>query len=116
MPDTSPFLPLRAAHFHILLTVAAGPAHGYGIRRAVDERTDGRILLAAGTLYETLQRLERDGLITETEPPADAAREAGSRWRFYAATPLGRRVLAAEVERLEADLAAARATLPAEGT
>lgn len=113
--SASAFLPLKPAHFHILLSVTAGPAHGYGIRREVDERTGGRILLAAGTLYETLQRLERDGLIAETQAPRDTREEASSRWRFYRATPLGRRVLVAEVDRLESDVAVARATLPAEG-
>lgn len=108
------FLPLKPAHFHILLTVTASAMHGYGIRREVDERTGGRIVLAAGTLYETLQRLERDGLIEETDVPAAAREESSSRWRFYVATALGRRVVKAEVARLETDLAAARAAL-AEG-
>lgn len=110
---TDPFLPLKPAHFHILLSAAGGPVHGYGIRRDVEERTGGRIVLAAGTLYETLQRLEARGLIEETEVPAESEAEASTRWRFYRATSLGRRVLSAEVARLEADVAAARAMLPA---
>jgi DNA-binding PadR family transcriptional regulator len=109
------FLPLKPAHFHILLSVCAAPIHGYGIRREVEERTDGRIVLAAGTLYETLQRLESRGLIEETEVPPESEPEASVRWRFYRATRLGRRVLSAEVARLEADVAAARTTIPAAG-
>lgn len=107
------FLPLKPAHFHILLSLAGEPLHGYGIRRAVEERTDGRIVLAAGTLYETLQRLERSGLIDETPVPRESRAEASVRWRFYRATALGRRVLTSEVARLEADVAAAREALPA---
>ena len=106
-PDA--FLPLKPVHFHILLSLLDRPAHGYGVRSAIEERTEGRIVLAAGTLYETLQRLERDGLVRETTAPKEAG--AGSRWRFYQATGLGRRVLAAETSRLEADVAAARARL-----
>jgi DNA-binding PadR family transcriptional regulator len=112
---TERFLPLRATHFHILLTVVTAPVHGYGIRREVEERTAGRIVLAAGTLYETLNRLERDGLIEETEVPAGSEAEASARWRFYRATKLGRAVLAAETDRLESDLSAARSVLPARG-
>jgi DNA-binding PadR family transcriptional regulator len=115
-PHHESFLPLRPAHFHILLSAAAGPMHGYGIRREIDERTGGRIVLAAGTLYETLQRLESRGLIEETDVPSGAEAEASKRWRFYRATALGRRVLAAEVARLESDLAAARSALPASGS
>jgi len=113
--DVERFLPLRPAYFHILLSVVKGPVHGYGIRREVEERTGGRILLAAGTLYETLQRLERWGLIEETAVPPEVEDEAGVRWRFHGATVLGRRVLAAEVARLETDLAVARTALPAIG-
>ena len=113
--DVDRFVPLKAAHFHILLSLAEHPAHGYGVRQEVEERTGGRIVLAAGTLYETLQRLERDGLVEETDVPAEAAERASSRWRFYQATPLGKAVLVTEVARLEADVAAARAKLPALG-
>lgn len=109
--DVERFIPLKPVHFHILLTLAGGPAHGYGVRQQVEERTEGAIVLAAGTLYETLQRLERDGLVEETAAPEEAADRAGSRWRFYRATELGRAVLAREVARLESDLAVARATL-----
>ena len=108
MTESDRFLPLKPTHFHILLSLADAPAHGYGVRHEVEERTEGRIVLAAGTLYETLQRLERDGLVEETPTPADQKERASSRWRFYQATELGRRVLVDEISRLESDLAAAR--------
>ena len=104
------FVPLKPAHFHILLSLISGPVHGYGVRQQVEERTDGVIVLAAGTLYETLQRLQRDGLVDEAAAPSDAE-GASSRWRFYEATPLGRDVLQCEVSRLESDVSAARARL-----
>jgi|TARA_B100000809_G_scaffold152821_1_gene150222 DNA-binding PadR family transcriptional regulator len=109
------FLPLKPVHFHILLSLAARATHGYGVRQQVEERTAGRIVLAAGTLYETLQRLTRDGLVEETETPPEQEERASSRWRFYRATALAKQVLALEVARLESDIAAARAELPAIG-
>src|SRR5687768_3699825 len=84
--DPGSFLPLTAATFQILLSLARGVAHGYGIRREVEERTAGMVSLGAGTLYAGLQRLERDGLIGETEAPADLGDEPSSRWRFYLLT------------------------------
>lgn len=113
--EVDSFIPLKPAHFHILLSLSQRPAHGYGVRQEVEERTGGTIVLAAGTLYETLQRLQRDGLLEETEVPAALRERASSRWRFYEATPLGRAVLQREVTRLEADVAAARAVLPVAG-
>ncbi len=108
-PDVDAFLPLSAAHFHLLLSLTDGPMHGYGIKREVEERTGGRIRLAAGSLYEGIQRLERQGLIEEAAAPADPRTRTSSRQRFYGITPLGRQVMRAELERLEQDLALARA-------
>ncbi len=108
MTESDRFLPLKPTHFHILLSLVNGPSHGYGVRHEVEERTEGRIVLAAGTLYETLQRLERDGLVEQTPTPPDQKERASSRWRFYKATDLGQSVLTDEISRLEADLAVAR--------
>ena len=105
--------PLTPATFHILLSVAEGPAHGYRIKRVVEERTDGAVQLGAGTLYAGIRRMVGDGLIEETEPPEDAgAVEPGSRWRFYGITDIGTNALEREIARLESDLHAARAVVP----
>lgn len=102
--------PLTPVTFHILLTLAAEPAHGYHIKRIVEERTNGAVSLGAGTLYAGIRRMAGDGLIEETDPPADALDvEPGSRWRFYAITPRGRDALRTEIARMEADLEAAHA-------
>lgn len=75
----------------------------------MEERTEGAVLLGAGTLYAGLQRMARDGLIEETDPPEHAGEvEPGSRWRFYTITRPGREALEGEVARLESDLEAAR--------
>ena len=104
--------PLTPATFHILLSVAQGPAHGYRIKRVVEERTNGAVRLGAGTLYAGISRMVRDGLIEETEPPEDAGTpEPSSRWRFYGITDVGSDVLKREIARLEADLRAARAVV-----
>lgn len=110
----SDLVPLTPVTFQVLLSLLRGPMHGYGIKRDVEDRTDGGVRLGAGTLYTRLQRMEEDGLIRETDAPERLEEEAGSRWRFYAVTPLGRRALEAEVRRLEADVAAARALMTRE--
>jgi DNA-binding PadR family transcriptional regulator len=110
------FLPLTPATFHILVTLAAGPMHGYAVKREVEERTGGVVRLGAGTLYAGIQRMERDGLIVECDPPTPNTEEAGARWRFYELTGLGREVLDLEVARLESDLRKARSRLRAPET
>ena len=108
--DEGPTRPLTAATFHILLSLAERPAHGYAIKRMVEERTNGAVLLGAGTLYAGIQRMAREGLLEETDAPQDALEvEPGTRWRFYRITLHGREVLRAEIARLEADLEAAHA-------
>ena len=109
--DDSP-RPLTPVTFHVLLSLTEQSAHGYHIKRMVEQRTEGAVRLGAGTLYAGIQRMTRDGLIEETDPPEDDREaEPGSRWRFYRITKRGREVLRAEVARLESDLAAARAVL-----
>ena len=55
------FLPLTPAAFHILLTLADGEKHGYGIMQEVAVISDGQIKLGPGTLYGTLKRMLGDG-------------------------------------------------------
>src|ERR1019366_7241453 len=94
------FLPLHANWFHILLSLVGREQHGYGIMQEVLERTDGAVRLWPATLYGSLKRLIGGGLIEESEerpaPQLDDARR-----RYYKLTPLGKRVLELECERLE---------------
>ncbi|HSC27667.1 MAG TPA: helix-turn-helix transcriptional regulator [Vicinamibacterales bacterium] len=95
------FLPLRSHWFHILLSLVGGEQHGYGIMQDVLERTDGKVRLWPATLYGSLKRLIQEGLIAESgERPAPEFDDA--RRRYYRLTPLGRRVLDLESQRLEA--------------
>src|SRR4051812_18407490 len=92
-------LPLPPATFHILLSLAEGDRHGYGIIQDVEQRTRGELRLSAGTLYRSIQRLLEQGLIVEsTRRPAPA--EDDERRRYYRLTPFGTAVARAETRRL----------------
>jgi|SRR5882672_4113182 len=99
-PDPETFLPLKPNWFHVLLSLSGEDQHGYGIMQEVLDRTDGKVRLWPATLYGTLKRLMDEELIEESgERPAPELDD--SRRRYYRLTRLGRRVLAAESERLE---------------
>lgn len=100
--------PLKTNWFHILLCLADREQHGYGIMQEVLERTDGQVRLWPATLYGTLRRLIEEELIEESDTRPDPEAHDGRR-RYYRLTQRGRRVLAAEIARLESLLKAARA-------
>lgn len=106
MRSAAAFVPLKPVWFHILITLAEQPAHGYAIRQEVEARTNGAIRLWPTTLYGALGQLQRASLIDEIA--GDAADEAVPR-RTYKITTLGRQVLAAEADRLKTLLDLARA-------
>jgi len=85
----------------ILLALADGPLHGYGIKTSVEERARGSVRIGAGTLYEAIQRLEGEGLIREVGEPGDADASGGPPRRFYGLTPVGRAALREELRRLD---------------
>jgi DNA-binding PadR family transcriptional regulator len=93
--------------YHVLLALADGPLHGYGVILAVRDLTDNVIVMRTGTLYILLRRLLDQALIIESDqrPGPD---EDDNRRRYYALTELGRDVLEAESVRLRDVLAAAR--------
>ena len=99
-PDPRRFLPLTPAVFHVLLAVADGSRHGYGIIQDVAAATGGQVALRTGTLYTILKRLLHERLITESDERGDAD-EDDERRRYYALSPLGREVVQAEARRLE---------------
>jgi DNA-binding PadR family transcriptional regulator len=100
MPKPEAFLPLKTNWFHILLSLAGGEQHGYGIMQEVLERTGGKVRLWPATLYGSLKRLIDAGLIEESSD-RPAAEFDDARRRYYRLTRLGRRVLDAESERLQ---------------
>ena len=103
--------PLTPAVFHILLALAGGDRHGYGIMQDIAKHTDGSLRMGAGTLYGTIQRLMDAELVREVEsPPPQTVRD--ERRRHYRLTAAGRRALDAEVQRLEELVRLARGVRP----
>ncbi len=100
MTDSQKFIPLKTQWFHIMLSLAGGEQHGYGIMQDVLNRTTGKVRLWPATLYGSIKRLIEAELIEESdERPAPELDDA--RRRYYRLTALGRRVLDAECERLQ---------------
>jgi DNA-binding PadR family transcriptional regulator len=100
------YLPLRPVEFHILLSLAAGARHGYGIIQDAEAR--GEVAAPdVGTLYRALARMQERRLIrpASQRPAADAGDE---RRHYYSMTDLGLRVARAEARRLESLTRAAR--------
>jgi DNA-binding PadR family transcriptional regulator len=106
---------LREPTFLILTALAARPQHGYGILRDVEEISDGRVQLRAGTLYTALDRMSTNGWVTvDREEVVD-----GRLRRYYRLTDQGAARLEAEVRRLRTHTRAAEQRLrarPQEGT
>lgn len=98
--DIQKFLPLKTQWFHIMLALAGGEQHGYGVMQEVLDRSGGKVRLWPATLYGSIKRLIEAGLIEESnDRPAPELDDA--RRRYYRLTALGRRVLDAECERLQ---------------
>jgi DNA-binding PadR family transcriptional regulator len=100
------FIPLRPVEFDILLSLAAGERHGYGIIQDAEARGNAPPP-DVGTLYRALRRLQDQSLIEPSgrRPARDADDD---RRHYYRLTPLGLRVARAEAKRLAALTRAAR--------
>jgi len=103
-------LPLTPPVFHILLALAEEERHGYGIMQDVAKQTDGKLQLGPGTLYGCLKRMLASRLVEETDERPDPALD-DERRRYYRMTPLGRRVVRAEAQRLAGAVTVAMARL-----
>jgi DNA-binding PadR family transcriptional regulator len=101
---------LKPADFHILLVLAEGPRHGYGIMKEVERESGGDVRLELGSLYRLLARLLAEGLLEEGESAGDG----DERRRYYRLTRSGRRMLKEEAGRLAGlvDLVRMRKLLP----
>src|SRR5215218_3367251 len=84
---------------NILLALAVGERHGYGIMREVEERTGGCTRIGPGTLYGSIKRMLVEGLIGESDERPDPAMD-DQRRRYFRITEFSRRVAGAEAERL----------------
>jgi DNA-binding PadR family transcriptional regulator len=108
-PDN--LLPLTPAVFHIMLALADGEKHGYGIMQEVIHITNGEIRMGPGTLYGTIKRMIEAGFIEETAERSDPLLDdqQDQRRRYYRLTDLGNRVARAETLRLSTLLNVAQA-------
>jgi DNA-binding PadR family transcriptional regulator len=88
---TKKYIPMTETMFFILLSLQQ-EHHGYGIMQHVKQITDNRIILGAGTIYNSLSRLEKDGLIQVSSED--------DRRKNYITTELGKKVLKVEAKRL----------------
>jgi len=101
-------LPLTPAVFNILLALADGEKHGYGIMLEVEANTKGQVLMGPGTLYGSIKRMLKADLIEESDERADPQMD-DQRRKYYRLTDLGRRALHMEAERLASQVMIARA-------
>ena len=99
-------LPLTEATLYILLSLAHTPKHGYAIMKDVEDLSGGRIKFSTGTLYGALGRLLDQKWIEQFEP--DEPQETGRPRKDYELTEVGRRILSAEVSRLQGLLASVK--------
>jgi len=98
---------MQEATFLILTALAGGSQHGYGIIADVEQISDGRVRLRAGTLYTALERLSADRLIgVDREEIVDNRLR-----RYYRLTPTGEERLSEEAVRLRSNAAVAMARL-----
>lgn len=86
------YVPMTESGFYILFCLQQ-PQHGYGISQQVKKMTGGDLIISAGTMYGTLSKMEKDGLIA-------FEREEEKR-KLYQITELGREVLDLELHRIE---------------
>jgi DNA-binding PadR family transcriptional regulator len=102
---------MQETTFLILTALAGASQHGYGIISDVEQISDGRVRLRAGTLYTALDRLRSDKLIA-----VDREEIVDSRLRrYYRLTPTGEKLLGEEAARLKANASAAMSRLDPAG-
>jgi DNA-binding PadR family transcriptional regulator len=102
---------MQEATFLILTALAGGSQHGYGIITDVEQISDRRVRLRAGTLYTALDRLRADRLIeVDREEIVDSRLR-----RYYRLTAAGEERLAAEAARLQANAVVAMSRLDPAG-
>ena len=101
-------IPLTPAVFNILLALADGEKHGYGIMLEVEANTSGQITMGPGTLYGSIKRMLKAGLIEECDERPDEKLD-DQRRKYYKMTGVGQRTLRLEAERLASQVQVARA-------
>jgi DNA-binding PadR family transcriptional regulator len=96
--DPESYLPLKPIELLILIVLEANDRHGYGIRQDILAYTDGKVAIEAGNLYRHIRALEDEGMVGAAHAPKG---ESDARRIYYRLEPLGKRVLTAELRRLQ---------------
>ncbi|MCC6805573.1 MAG: helix-turn-helix transcriptional regulator, partial [Anaerolineae bacterium] len=91
MDDPNRLLPLSPAVFHILLVLADGELHGYGIMQQIAQMTNSAVNIGPGTLYRSIKQMIYQNLIVEADERVDA-KLSDERRRYYRLTEYGQRV------------------------
>lgn len=86
------YIPMTETGFYILFCLQE-EMHGYGITQKVKKLTDNQVIITAGTMYGSLSKMEKDGLI-------HFVREEDKR-KLYYITELGREILQLEIDRIK---------------
>ncbi len=86
------YIPMTETGFYILYSLQ-NEMHGYNIGQQVKQMTGGEVTISPGTMYGTLSKMEKDGLIR-------FVREEEKR-KLYVITELGREILEIELHRIE---------------
>ena len=107
--------PLTPAVLHILLALSTQERHGYGIMKQVESDSQGKVNMGPGTLYGSLSRMMDAGLIRETDKKIDPEMD-DERRVYYKITNLGKKALAAELERYNEVVAVAKQKRLSPGT
>lgn len=100
--------PITGTSFYILLALADQDRYGLDIVQEIERRTDGRIVLGPGTLYNAIGKMEAEGLIAEVTPRARRGDRIDPRRRYYRITSNGTAALKSEARGLATLVDAAR--------
>ena len=114
--DYQSYLPLTETTFYILVSLASGKKHGYAILKDVQALSNGEVSLSTSTLYSALSRLLDQGLIERISADTEGSAGPGLPRKAYVLSEVGRRVLKAATNRMQALVAAARLRLGEERT
>ncbi|SHH97958.1 DNA-binding transcriptional regulator, PadR family [Clostridium collagenovorans DSM 3089] len=87
--------PITESTYYILISLLK-PNHGYGIIQKVEELTEKRVTLGAGTLYGALNNMQEKKWIKLYSEELDSRKK-----KEYVITALGKDVLKSEIKRLE---------------
>ena len=98
MAKNLPDAPLTPAVLHILLALSTEERHGYAIMKQVESDSQGKVKMGPGTLYGSIGRMLEAGLIGETDKKIDPDLD-DERRIYYRITALGKKTLAAELDR-----------------